>query len=244
MSAEDAVDNILYNTPRSAPTTTSRHILNILVSNEPGVLSRISGLLAARGFNIDSLVVSKTEVPDLSRMTVVLNGQAPVIEQARKQIDDLVPVWAVLDYTHSKIIERELLLAKVWTLPKEHLSDDASAQSFSPLMSTSLQRQALTELARLFQARVVDVSLDSMVLELCAKQERIDAFLNLLKPYGIIEATRTGESLLASLLLTMVGMMAMPRDSVENLYEEMQADSMEEEEFTSDKVDPTMLPPG
>ncbi len=192
MSAEDAVNNILYNTPRPTPSHTARHILNILVSNEPGVLSRISGLLAARGFNIDSLVVSKTEVADLSRMTVALNGQTAVIEQVKKQIDDLVPVWAVLDYTHSKIIERELLLSKVWTVPKEHLTDDSTAQSFSPLMASSMQRQALTELARLFQAKVVDVSLDSMVLELCAKQERIDAFLNLLRPYGIIEATRTG----------------------------------------------------
>src|SRR5260221_6778356 len=105
-----------------------RHILNCLVQNEPGVLSRISGTLAGRGFNIDSLVVCRTEIRDLSRMTIVLNGQDGVVEQARRQLEDLVsesmlpivfmpsfsfsclkvPVWAVLNYTDTRLIEREL----------------------------------------------------------------------------------------------------------------------------------------
>lgn len=96
-----------------------KHILNCLVQNEPGVLSRISGILAARGFNIDSLVVCNTEVEDLSRMTIVLRGLEGVIEQARRQLEDLVPVWAVLDYTSAALVQRELLLAKVSILGPE-----------------------------------------------------------------------------------------------------------------------------
>jgi len=87
------------------------------------VLSRVSGILAARGFNIDSLVVCNTEVGDLSRMNIVLRGQDGVVEQARRQLEDLVPVWVVLDYTHSKIVERELLLAKVSILGPEHFHE-------------------------------------------------------------------------------------------------------------------------
>lgn len=89
-TAEDAVTNILYNTPAPSKEPESRHILNCLVQNEPGVLSRVSGILAGRGFNIESLVVAKTEVPDLSRMTVIFDGYNVQIEQARRQLEDLV----------------------------------------------------------------------------------------------------------------------------------------------------------
>lgn len=122
-SAAEAVTNILYNTPDPPRTPPKRHVLNCLVQNEPGVLSRISGILAARGFNIDSLVVCNTEVEDLSRMNIVLRGQDGVVEQARRQLEDLVPVWVVLDYTNSKIVERELLLAKVSILGPEHFHE-------------------------------------------------------------------------------------------------------------------------
>lgn len=100
-----------------------RHILNCLVQNEPGVLSRVSGILAARGFNIDSLVVCSTEVDDLSRMTIVLTGQDGVVEQARRQLEDLVPVWAVLDYTNAALVQRELLLAKINILGPEYFEE-------------------------------------------------------------------------------------------------------------------------
>ena len=100
-----------------------RHILNCLVQNEPGVLSRVSGILAARGFNIDSLVVCSTEVEDLSRMTIVLQGQGGVVEQARRQLEDLVPVWAVLDYTESALVQRELILAKINLLGPEFFEE-------------------------------------------------------------------------------------------------------------------------
>ena len=86
-------------------------------------LSRLSGILAARGFNIDSLVVCNTEVDDLSRMTIVLTGQDGVVEQARRQLEDLVPVWAVLDYTHAALVQRELLLAKINILGPEYFEE-------------------------------------------------------------------------------------------------------------------------
>ena len=89
-SVEEAVSNIIYNTPPATRAPETRHILNCLVQNEPGVLSRVSGIIAARGFNIESLVVANTEVPDLSRMTVVFNGRNVHIEQARRQLEDLV----------------------------------------------------------------------------------------------------------------------------------------------------------
>ena len=118
-SAEEAVNNILYNSPPVSAQPITRHVLNCLVANEPGVLSRLSGVLAARGFNIDSLIVAKTQLADLSRMTVVLNGPANVVDQCRRQLEDLVPVWAVLDYTHTQRVEREMVLVKVWTVPEE-----------------------------------------------------------------------------------------------------------------------------
>lgn len=117
--AAAAVSSILYETPSMSKAPPKKHILNCLVQNEPGVLSRISGILAARGFNIDSLVVCNTEVEDLSRMTIVLRGLDGVVEQARRQLEDLVPVWAVLDYTSAALVQRELLLAKISILGPE-----------------------------------------------------------------------------------------------------------------------------
>lgn len=122
-SAQAAVSNILYETPSPSMAPPKRHILNCLVQNEPGVLSRVSGILAARGFNIDSLVVCSTEVADLSRMTIVLTGQDGVVEQARRQLEDLVPVWAVLDYTSAALVQRELLLAKINILGPEYFQE-------------------------------------------------------------------------------------------------------------------------
>lgn len=239
-TAQEAVNNILYNTPVATSEPETRHVLNCLVTNEPGVLSRVSGILAGRGFNIDSLVVAKTEVPDLSRMTIVLKGQGNTIEQCRRQVEDLIPVWAVLDYTNTKCIERELLLIKVSTIPG-HVHDDLiideedtekasdkpvkSNAGISPLLDSSLQRTALMDLGKLFNANVLDISNESMLFELSAKSERVDAFVKLLRPYGIIEASRSG-------------MMAMPRSPVEGIYEEV-----EEEEEEEPQIDLTSLPP-
>ncbi|ORX47058.1 acetolactate synthase [Hesseltinella vesiculosa] len=253
-SVEDAVTNILYNTPAPSKAPETRHILNCLVQNEPGVLSRLSGVLAARGFNIESLVVANTEVPDLSRMTVVFNGRNVQIEQARRQLEDLVPVWAVLDYTKTKLIERELLLIKVSILGPEHLHEQlptaklddqvefedenlaqqilghhstAVATPSETLRETFSHLRALTELTRLFDGKVVDVSSDSVVVEMCAKPGRIDSFMKLVKPFGILEASRTG-------------VMAMPRSPVHDHYEAQTEHSYEEDEA----VDASLLPPG
>ncbi|KAJ1540410.1 hypothetical protein HK405_011362 [Cladochytrium tenue] len=268
-SAEEAVNNILYNTPPPDTSPVTRHILNCLVNNEPGVLSRVSGILAGRGFNIDSLVVAKTEVPDLSRMTVVLREHANTVEQARRQLEDLVPVWAVLDYTHMRLIERELLLVKVAAVPVDYASTadqlgslaaataaaeetiedlDASEDAelsdgdgFEPraplaasrLLAASAHRQAVTELARLFRARVVHVTYDDMVLELCAAPEKVDALLKLLKPYGIVEATRSGS-------------IAMTKTPVEGSDAAAAAAAAAEEAAAgaAPAVDTTQLPPG
>ncbi|CAO3679766.1 unnamed protein product [Rhizopus stolonifer] len=249
-TAEDAVTNILYNTPAPSKEPESRHILNCLVQNEPGVLSRVSGIIAGRGFNIESLVVAKTEVPDLSRMTIIFDGQNVQIEQARRQLEDLVPVWAVLDYTKTKLVERELLLIKVSILGPEHLHEqlpttkldddveyeDANISRYETekytapsdtLRETFSHLRALTELTRLFDGRVVDVSSDSVIIELCAKSERLSSFMKLCKPFGILESSRTG-------------VMAMPRSPVHDHYEPQTEHSYEE----SDAVDATMLPPG
>ncbi|KAL1925555.1 uncharacterized protein VTP21DRAFT_438 [Calcarisporiella thermophila] len=253
-SAEEAVNNILYNTPTQTEVE-SRHVLNCLVENEPGVLSRVSGVLAARGFNIDSLVVANTEVKQLSRMTIVLNGKGGIVEQARRQLEDLVPVWAVLDYSRTKLVERELLLIKVSILGPEYLHEQmgdqhlpTSSQEENPDMAsqhewekemktqapsevlhqTFSHLRAITELTRLFDGRVVDVSSDSLIAELCAKSSRVDSFIKLLRPFGIIECARSG-------------VMAMPRSPVHERYEPQEDHAETEEEA---EIDATMLPPG
>ncbi|KAJ1918710.1 acetolactate synthase, regulatory subunit [Mycoemilia scoparia] len=254
LTAEQAVSNLLYNTPTAPKLKTERHILDCLAQDEPGVLSRVTGIMAARGFNIDSLVASKTEVPGLSRMTIVLKGPAIIMQQAKKQLEDAVPVWAVLDYSHTKIIERESLLVKASVLGPErafkHLGVDtgsgaqtaeASAnESNSEAVNASLKStldnefinsqhrlQALRELTDLFKGKIVDVSAESVVIELNAKSDRIDAFLKLVRPFGILEAVRSG-------------LMAMPRSTKMSLHEEEDVDTIEEE---TTEVDLSSLPP-
>ncbi|KAF9917413.1 hypothetical protein BX616_001082 [Lobosporangium transversale] len=243
-NAEEAVSSILYNTPPSGKDNTKqRHIFNCLVQNEPGVLSRVSGILAGRGFNIDSLVVAKTEVADLSRMTIVLRGESSTIEQARRQLEDLVPVWAVLDYTGFKVIQRELLLIKVSILGPEHvraqmnsrspnwqLLQEEAEEDMTPsdaLRQTHAHLKSLKELTDLFQGNIVDVSSDCVVIELSAKPDRIDSFVKLVKPFGILEAARSG-------------MMAMPRSPIYDRHSE-ENDQPEEE---GSGVDASLLPPG
>ncbi|OCH86444.1 acetolactate synthase [Obba rivulosa] len=274
-SAEEAVTNILYNTPPPSLQPFKKHVLNCLVQNEPGVLSRVSGILAGRGFNIDSLVVCRTEIRDLSRMCIVLRGQDGVVEQARRQLEDLVPVWAVLDYTNTHCIERELLLAKVSVLGPEYLEDQllggptheprrspvpgaephtklerevALAQSFeragapegelpphaltpAPLTPTQVLRlksdnmQAISTLSQQFGGRIVDVSEHSVIVEMCGKTSRVEAFLALLKPFGVLEAARTG-------------LMVMPRTPIHRSAEDSDI------EGEGGVVDASLLPPG
>jgi acetolactate synthase-1/3 small subunit len=250
-SAEEAVSSILYETPVPSKAPKKQHVLNCLVQNEPGVLSSVSGTLAARGFNIDSLVVCNTEVKDLSRMTIVLRGQDAVVEQARRQIEDLVPIYAVLDYTNAEIIRRELLLARVSLLGPEyfheliashklHMNDGASIPDLtasesayhpSNLAPSEALRQKhnhldhISTITEKFGGKVVDISDRNVIVELSAKPSRVSSFIQLLQPFGILEIARTG-------------MMALPRTPLDN------HDVDDEAVDASDIVDASQLPPG
>jgi acetolactate synthase-1/3 small subunit len=149
-----------------------------MVTNEPGVLAHVAGMFAARGFNIDSLVVGRTENPDLSRMTIVVNGDSAVLEQVRKQLQKLVPVVKVVDYQDAAFLERDLMLVQVAT-------GDGSGEN-------GHRRTEIIELASLFRAKIVDVSADRLLIELSGSEDKIEAFIDLLRPYGILELARTG----------------------------------------------------
>jgi len=216
--------------------------------------------------------VCSTEVGDLSRMCVVLNGQDGVVEQARRQLEDLVPVWAVLDYTETRTIARELLLAKISILGPEYLEDQlvgghtydprgqqsspsleeeevaladrfehsgepgadssSSSHTMTPLTPTQAllnKHQILRSISSLssqFGAKIVDVSTNSIIVEMTGKTSRVDAFLALLKPFGVLESARTG-------------LMVMPRTP-------LQAGQEAEDVLASDTgaPDASMLPPG
>ncbi len=154
-----------------------RHVIAALVTNEPGVLSQVAGMFAARGFNIDSLVVGRTENPELSRMTIVVNGDDAVLEQVRKQLTKLVPVVKVVDYQEVAYVERDLMLIQVSTAGGEGGAN---------------HRSEIVELANLFRAKVVDVAADRIMIELSGTEEKIEAFVELIQPYGIVELARTG----------------------------------------------------
>jgi acetolactate synthase-1/3 small subunit len=149
-----------------------RHVLSALVQNQPGVLAHISGMLASRGFNIDSLAVGATEVADLSRMTFVVHGDDAELEQVRKQLDKVVTVVKVHDISSEDFVERDLMLIKV----------EASAA----------QRVEITLLVEMFRGRVVDIGMDTLMIEISGQARKIEAFIDLMRPYGILELARTG----------------------------------------------------
>jgi len=149
-----------------------RHVLSALVQNQPGVLAHISGMLASRGFNIDSLAVGETEKPDLSRMTFVVHGDDAELEQVRKQLDKIVTVVKVQDISSEDFVERDLMLIKV--------------------RATQGQRMEIILLVEMFRARVVDISKDDVMIEISGKESKIEAFIELMRPYGILELARTG----------------------------------------------------
>lgn len=248
-----AVSNILYNTPPPSTEPIKRHTLNMFVQDEPGVLARVSGCLAARGVNIDSLVVCATDVQDLSRMCIVLRGQDGTIEQVRRQLEDLVPVWAVVDYTNTKVVERELMLVKISTLGPEYFEADhvgfqqaelevdqavkeatgepeQSVPALSPSEALSIKNdnmRSISELSKQFGGRIVDISDSSVMVEVSAKTSRLDAFFKLVRPFGILECSRTGT-------------MVLPRSPIKSTWS---APSDREEE-NLEVFDATMLPPG
>ncbi len=150
----------------------NKKVLSVLVDNTSGVLNRVAGLFSRRGYNIDSLTVGVTQDPRYSRMTIVVTGDDDIIEQIIKQIEKLVDVNKVEVLEDNNSVCRELILTKVKTTPE--------------------QRQQVMEVADIFRAKIVDVGIDSLIIELTGNQNKLDAFLNLLADYEILELVRTG----------------------------------------------------
>jgi acetolactate synthase-1/3 small subunit len=149
-----------------------KQILSALVENKSGVLAHVAGLFSARGFNIDSLAVGETEDPRFSRMTIVACGDEAVLEQVRKQLDKLISVVKVQDLSRASRVERDLLLVRVNAPPGK--------------------RSQVIELANTFRAKVVDVGLSEVMIEVAGTEDKVQALLDLLRPYGIVEMARTG----------------------------------------------------
>ncbi len=149
-----------------------RHVLSALVQNVPGVLSHISGMLASRGYNIDSLAVGETEDPHLSRMTFVVVGDDNILEQVRKQLEKIVTVVRVDDISSQDHVERDLMLVKV--------------------AAPAGRRSEIRELSDIFRGRIVDVAPEMVMIELSGEEQKLEAFIEMVRPFGIIELVRTG----------------------------------------------------
>ena len=149
-----------------------RHVLSALVQNVPGVLSHISGMLASRGYNIDSLAVGETEDPHLSRMTFVVVGDSNVLDQVRKQLEKIVTVVQVDDIGAADHLERDLMLIKVST--------------------ANGARSEIRELTDIFRGRIVDVAPEMVMIEISGQEQKIEAFIEMMRPFGIVELVRTG----------------------------------------------------
>lgn len=150
-----------------------RHVLSAVVQNVPGVLAHISGMLASRGYNIDSLAVGETEDPGLSRMTFVVMGDDNILEQVRKQLEKVVTVVKVFDVSSQDYVERDLMLIKVRA-------------------ETGASRSEIRELAGVFRGRIVDVAAGEVMVEISGQERKVEAFIDLMRPYGIVELVRTG----------------------------------------------------
>lgn len=150
-----------------------RHVLSAVVQNVPGVLAHVSGMLASRGFNIDSLAVGETEDPNLSRMTFVVVGDDRVLEQVRKQLEKIVTVVRVIDVSAHDFVERDLMLMKVQAPPGG-------------------KRSEVRELVEIFRGRIVDVGPEEVTIEISGRENKIQAFIERMRPFGIIELVRTG----------------------------------------------------
>jgi acetolactate synthase-1/3 small subunit len=143
-----------------------------LVENKPGVLAHVAGMFAARAFNIDSLVVGRTEDPDLSRMTIVVVGDDRVVEQVRKQLAKIVPVVKVQDFAGEPVVARDLMLISVSAPPEK--------------------RPEIVSLIEMFRGKVVDIGPKVLMVEVSGPESKIEAFINACKPYGIKSVARTG----------------------------------------------------
>ncbi len=149
-----------------------KHVISVLVENKVGVLSRITGLFSGRGFNIESLAVGETEDMSISRMTIVVSGDDSILEQVRKQLGKVVDTIKVTDFTGTDYVERNLILIKVSALPGK--------------------RNEIIDLVDVFRGKIIDVGQKDMIVEISGPEDRLEAVLNLLRPYGIKEVTRTG----------------------------------------------------
>ncbi len=158
-------------------TAAMRHIISVLVENKFGALARIAGLFSGRGYNIESLTVGPTQDQTMSKMTIVTSGDNAVLEQIEKQLNKLVEVLSVKDLTGGGFVARELMLLKV--------------------KANCGNRSEITSVASVFKANVVNITLESMVLEVTGPSAKLDAFIQLMHPFGIIELARTGMVALA-----------------------------------------------
>jgi acetolactate synthase-1/3 small subunit len=149
-----------------------QHIISVLVENRVGVLARVAGLFTGRGFNIESLAVAETEDPSLSRMTLVTSGDARIIEQVTKQLNKLVDVIKVVDLSRENFVDRELILVKVKAEPEV--------------------RAEILRITDIFRGNIIDVSPKSYIVEVTGDEDKIQAFIDLVKPLGILEVVRTG----------------------------------------------------
>jgi acetolactate synthase I/III small subunit len=149
-----------------------RHLLSALVTNQPGVLAHISGMLASRAFNIHSLAVGETENKEFSRMTFVVNGNDRDVDPVRKQLSKIVTVVKVIDYSDEDFVERDLMLIKVKT--------------------EKGNRSEVKELVDIFRAKIVDVSAEHVMIEIAGQEKKIEAFIDAVRPFGILELVRSG----------------------------------------------------
>lgn len=150
-----------------------RHILAVLVENQPGVLTRVAGLFSRRGYNIESLAVGQTHDPEISRMTIVVDGDDQVIEQVVKQLEKLVDVISVRDISEAEHVDRELVLIKVKAEPTV--------------------RGEIMQIVDIFRARIVDIGHNSLIIECTGDEGKIKAIEKSLRPFGILELVRTGK---------------------------------------------------
>lgn len=209
-----AVSNILYNIPEPDGEI-RRHTFSVLVEDEPGVLSRVSGLLSGRGTNIQSLTVSESEVKGLSRMTLSVMARESEVDKIIHQVEDVEEALAVFTYSPASVVEREVVLMKLdTTVP----TADGPVAKFEAL---SEKRNRVMALAKLFEAELVDVGSKTITIQLTSWPRRIDAFIKFAGPYGIIETCRSG-------------VVAMSRSSV---------GSYEDHEIEEEMMDVSQLPP-
>ena len=152
--------------------TTTKHTIVALVEDKPGVLNRMASLFRRRGFNIESIAVGHSEMPHLSRMTIIVDGSTTMVEQVRKQLDKVIDVVRVSDITGDDTIARELALIKV--------------------KATASTRSEIIEIVDIFRASIVDVASDSLMIEVTGDEEKINSLFNLLRGFGIKEIARTG----------------------------------------------------